>query len=186
MNFFAHQDRARRTTGRLVVLMAVAVAGIVGATYLLVAGIFIVGSRPDDAQGVIPAAAWWQPDIFAAVAPSVGAAVGGGSGYKAMQLSGGGSRLATLLGGRLLPPGTRDPLERKILNVVEEMAIASGMTVPPVYLLDHEDGINAFAAGIRLDDAVIGVTRWVRDGAVWRLPEQGTVNTPERSPSARA
>ena len=165
MNFFAHQYRARRTTGRLVVLMAVAVAGIVGATYLLVAGIFIVGSRPDDAQGVIPAAAWWQPDIFAAVAASVGAVVGGGSGYKAMQLSGGGSRLATLLGGRLLPPDTRDPLERKILNVVEEMAIASGMTVPPVYLLDHEDGINAFAAGIRLDDAVIGATR----GAVEQL-----------------
>jgi Zn-dependent protease with chaperone function len=165
MNFFEHQDRARRTTGRLVVLMAVAVAGIVGATYLLVASIFVVGSRSHDAQGLIPAAAWWQPDIFAAVAASVGAVVGGGSGYKAMQLSGGGSRLATLLGGRLLPPDTLDPLERKILNVVEEMAIASGLTVPPVYLLDHEDGINAFAAGIRLDDAVIGVTR----GAVEQL-----------------
>lgn len=165
MNFFEHQDRARRTTGRLVVLMVVAVAGIVGATYLLVAGIFIIGSRPHDAQGLIPTAAWWQPDIFAAVAASVGAVVGGGSGYKAMQLSGGGSRLATLLGGRLLPPDASDPLERKILNVVEEMAIASGLTVPPVYLLDHEDGINAFAAGIRLDDAVIGVTR----GAVEQL-----------------
>ncbi|MCH7523387.1 MAG: M48 family metalloprotease, partial [Chloroflexi bacterium] len=51
------------------------------------------------------------------------------------------------------------PLERKILNVVEEMAIASGIPTPPVYFLDHEEGINAFAAGFSPSDAVIGITR---------------------------
>ena len=39
------------------------------------------------------------------------------------------------------------------------MAIASGTPVPPVYLLEQEDGINAFAAGYTPGDAVIGVTR---------------------------
>ncbi len=55
-------------------------------------------------------------------------------------------------------PATATPTNGKILNVVEEMAIASGMPVPPVYLLDHEEGINAFAAGYTPSDAVIGVT----------------------------
>jgi Zn-dependent protease with chaperone function len=63
------------------------------------------------------------------------------------------------MGGHPLAPQTTDPDERKILNVVEEMAIASGTPVPPVYLLEHEDGINAFAAGYTPGDAVIGVTR---------------------------
>jgi Zn-dependent protease with chaperone function len=63
------------------------------------------------------------------------------------------------LGGRLLHSDSNAPLERKILNVVEEMAIASGIPTPPVYLLDHEEGINAFAAGFSPSDAVIGITR---------------------------
>jgi Zn-dependent protease with chaperone function len=64
-----------------------------------------------------------------------------------------------MLGGRLLAPSIGDPAERKILNVIEEMAVASGTPVPPVYLMDDEKGINAFAAGFSPDDAVIGVTR---------------------------
>ncbi len=66
--------------------------------------------------------------------------------------------MAELLGGRLVHPQTNDPDERRILNVVEEMAIASGTPVPPVYLLDQEDGINAFAAGHSPGDAVVAVT----------------------------
>jgi Zn-dependent protease with chaperone function len=56
-------------------------------------------------------------------------------------------------------PNTSDLEERRLLNVVEEMAIASGMPVPSVYLLDKEDSINAFAAGFTPTDAVIAVTR---------------------------
>ena len=87
------------------------------------------------------------------------ALVGGGSLFKIASLSGGGHTVAELLGGRLLHPDTRDADERRVLNVVEEMAIASGSPVPPVYLLEKERGINAFAAGYTPDDAVIGVTR---------------------------
>ena len=87
------------------------------------------------------------------------ALIGGGSLYRIASLAGGGHTVAELMGGRLLHPQTTDPDERKILNVVEEMAIASGTPVPPVYLLEHEDGINAFAAGHSPNDAVIGVTR---------------------------
>ena len=70
-----------------------------------------------------------------------------GSAYKTNELAGGGSAVATLMGGRLVNPNTTDPDERKLLNVVEEMSIASGVPVPQVYVLDREQGINAFAAG---------------------------------------
>ena len=79
--------------------------------------------------------------------------------YKTWRLSGGGHNVARLLGGRPVDPNTSDAQERRVLNIVEEMAIASGLPVPTVYLLDNEEGINAFAAGFTPQDAVIGVTR---------------------------
>ena len=98
----------------------------------------------------------------------IGFAIGGtvllvalGSAYKALDLWGGGPVVAEHLGGRRLNSDTTVPTERQLLNVVEEMAIASGMATPPVYLLEDEDGINAFAVGYELEDAVI-VSRAVR------------------------
>jgi Zn-dependent protease with chaperone function len=67
--------------------------------------------------------------------------------------------VATFLGGRRIPADTADPDEQRLRNVIEEMAIASGTSVPEVYILDNERGINAFAAGHTRDDVAIGVTR---------------------------
>ncbi len=92
------------------------------------------------------------------VALGTSALIAGGSLYKIAALAGGGHTVAELLGGRLLDPGSASPDERRLLNVVEEMAIASGVPVPPVYLLENELGINAFAAGHTTGDAVVAVT----------------------------
>jgi len=100
----------------------------------------------------------WQPRLFAGVLVCTLAVVGIGSLFKTIELNQGGSVVATSLGGRLVSPATRDPDERKLLNVVEEMAIASGIPVPQVYLLPQEQGINAFAAGHTTSDAVVAVT----------------------------
>ena len=81
-----------------------------------------------------------------------------GSPFKTLELAKGGSVVATNFGGRLVNPSTTDPDERKLLNVVEEMAIAAGIPVPQVYLLPEERGINAFAAGHSTSDAVVAVT----------------------------
>ncbi|MEM6331129.1 MAG: M48 family metallopeptidase, partial [Planctomycetota bacterium] len=87
------------------------------------------------------------------------ALLGGGSLFQVSALrAGGGSCVAETLGGKRLFPDSAGPTERRVLNVVEEMAIASGTPVPPVYLME-EAGINAFAAGFSPSDAVIGVTR---------------------------
>src|SRR5207244_10213669 len=82
-----------------------------------------------------------------------------GSAYKISALSGGGSTVAESLGGRLVNSNTTDLNERKLLNVVEEMSIASGVPMPQVYVMDDESGINAFAAGHTTSDAAVSVTR---------------------------
>ena len=102
----------------------------------------------------------WNPQIFLRRQPSARSpSFGIGSAYKTMALAAGGSAVSEMMGGRPVNPNTTDPDERKLLNVVEEMAIASGVPVPQVYVMDEEDGINAFAAGHTTGDATVTVTR---------------------------
>jgi Zn-dependent protease with chaperone function len=102
---------------------------------------------------------WWNPSLFWLVAISTSVVIGGGSWFKVLMLRQGGAAIALELGGRIVLPELANPAEKQLLNVVEEMAIAAGIRVPSVYVLDHESGINAFAAGFAPEDAVIGVTR---------------------------
>ncbi|MBX3178964.1 MAG: M48 family metalloprotease [Candidatus Hydrogenedentes bacterium] len=159
MDFFAHQDRARRNTKVLVFYFAMAVACITVSVYFACLLLFygwLAQQGSTVGQGGI---SWWQPWLLLYVAAGTLGVVFLGSLYKTVTLLRGGGAIARALGGRLLVPGTLDPDERKLQNVVEEMVIASGTPVPEVYVLDHEKGINAFAAGRSLDDAAIGVTR---------------------------
>lgn len=164
MNFFEHQDRARRKTGMLVWLFIVAVAGLIAGTYVLIMSLYLGGLEQASQQrealiNQFGPDTFWRPDILLGVALAVFLVVGGGSLFKTAQLSGGGEPLALSLGGRRLLNDSGDQVERKVLNVVEEMALASGLPVPPVFMMDREQGINAFAAGYQPEDAVIGVTR---------------------------
>jgi Zn-dependent protease with chaperone function len=160
MDFFESQDNARRATRRLVILFAIAVVALIVSIYLVALFVFGRQEIADAAAGGVAAAGgFWQPVLFGVVAVATLIVIGAGSGWKTYQLSGGGSVVAELLGGRVVSPSTKDRDERRLLNVVEEMALASGIPVPTVYLLEREQGINAFAAGFSQSDAVIGVTR---------------------------
>lgn len=156
MDFFGSQDLARRNTRRLVVLFALAVVAVVAAVYLAAVALLLQGGLRDEV-GRVP---WWRPELAAAVSAITLTVIAGGSLYKTAALArGGGEGVASLLGGRPVAPDSEDPAERRLLNVVEEMTLAAGMPVPTVYLLDRESAINAFAAGLGRDDAVIAVTR---------------------------
>ena len=146
MDFFERQDKARRNTKALVVYFSLAVTALVLSVYLVFALVFSRGQ-------------FWQPQLFLWVALGTIAVIAVGSLSKVAELSSGGSSVASMLGGEPVNPNTHDAEERKLLNVVEEMAIASGVPVPQVYVLNDEPGINAFAAGFTPSDAVIGVTR---------------------------
>ncbi len=149
MDFFEHQARARRKTFQLVAYFLAAVVCIILAVYLVIAGVMAY-------QG---ADSLWTPEVFAAVSAGTLIVITSGTMYKTLALWGGGETVARTLGGRQINPNTRDLPERVLLNVVEEMAIASGTPVPPVYVMDNERAINAFAAGTTPQNAVIAVTR---------------------------
>jgi len=168
MDFFEAQARAKKRTSRLVALFVLAVIGTVAATY--VAAVFGVGALERqrhsqrhayytyEEESALPVR-WWQPKLFGGVVTAVLAVVGLASLVKWNQFSAGGSAVAESVGGRLINPQSTDLRERRLLNVVEEMAIASSVPVPAVYLLEDEPAINAFAAGLTTSDAVIAVTR---------------------------
>jgi Zn-dependent protease with chaperone function len=142
-NFVFRQDAARRNTRRMLVLFALGIFSTAALLYLVAS--LSMGS--------------FDPAVFLGVFLLVTGAVLIAALFKVFQLSHGGKTVAMALGGRLVPPESRDPDERKLRNVVEEMAIASGVPVPEIYVLDQEMSINAFAAGYSPADAAIGVTR---------------------------
>ncbi len=156
MDFFASQDDARRKTGRLLLYFGLAVILIIVAIYVAITFVFIY---QQSRTGPFEPGRLWNPDLFVAVVCATLLVVISGSLYKIAVLRSGGARVAEMLGGMLIPAGSDDFHEKRLLNIVEEMAIASGVPVPPVYLMEKEKGINAFAAGFTPDDAVIGITR---------------------------
>ena len=162
MNFFESQDRVRKNTAKLVFLFALAVIILIIMTNLLVMMVFgyVNSEQLRDSETLIQQMDW---QAFVAVGAGVSVVILVGSLYKIMALSAGGKAVAESLGGQLIPQDTEDLNRRKLLNVVEEMAIASGTPAPPVYLLADELGINAFAAGFSPRDAVIGVTQGTID-----------------------
>jgi Zn-dependent protease with chaperone function len=157
VDFFERQDKARRSTAFLVFYFLVAIALMIVAVYLAVALIF-TGVELKNAESD-PSFAWSQLKVFIGSAFGTLAIISMGSFFKTLSLARGGRAVAELLDGRLVNPNSIDANERKLLNVVEEMAIASGVPVPQVYVMDNEAGINAFAAGHSASDAAISVTR---------------------------
>ena len=157
MNFFELQDQARQKTWLLIALFSIAVLCIIGLTVALITASFWgfgQSTNVNYSSGIQP----MQWESIAKTAISVIAVIGCVIIYKRLQLSQGGSRVAEMLGGRPIEQGTDNANEQQLLNVVEEMAIAAGLPVPPVYVLE-ETTINAFAAGFNENDAVLGVTR---------------------------
>jgi Zn-dependent protease with chaperone function len=164
MDFFAQQEKTRKKTKWLVIYFILAVAAMIVAIYIVAVVIFSGvqlhqhrGNYYNDESA--PQISLWDPQIFLAVALGTIAVILIGSSYKTMALAAGGSAVSEMMGARLVSANSTDPDERKLLNVVEEMAIASGVPVPPVYVMDDEDGINAFAAGHKPGDATVTVTR---------------------------
>ncbi|MFM7798088.1 MAG: M48 family metalloprotease [Planctomycetota bacterium] len=162
MNFFDHQDAARKATRRLVVIFVLSIVGVIAVLYAPVA--VVLTNEAAKQRGPLPTMPWWDPAAFACIAGAVSAVILLGAGVKRLQLTGGGKAVAESLGGAWVNPAGASPAERRLLDVVEEMSIASGMPVPPVYLIEDES-INAFAAGTSPRNAVLGFTR----GAVDRL-----------------
>ena len=154
MTFFERQDAARRSSKMLVVVFIAAVICIVAAIDLVMGAAWLWATADEKGPHNIPNGLL----VFVSVA-TIGVIVAVSLFKMAALRIGGGAAVAKMVGARRVEPGTRDQLERRLLNVVEEMAIAAGTRVPAVYVLDDEKGINAFAAGYDVSNSVVTVTR---------------------------
>ncbi len=157
MDFFAHQDAARRDSRRLIVVMVLAVIAVMVAVNVVFHIALAAGQHYEpEMLGPIRGGIDWR--LIGWVSLGTLVVIGGGGLVSWIGLRGGGRSVAESLGGREIHHATADEAGRRTLNIVEEMAIASGVPRPPVFVID-DDGINAFAAGFRPADAAIGVTR---------------------------
>jgi Zn-dependent protease with chaperone function len=152
MDFFGAQDRARRKTKWLVTLFFAAIGLIISAIYGLFA--LLIVDVPEQPMLIH----YWEPELFAVVAGITLLIIGGASIGKIAALRSGGAAVAKSLGARAVSLATTDPVERQLLNVVEEMSIAAAVPMPEVFIIE-EPSINAFAAGFSVHDAAVAVTR---------------------------
>jgi Zn-dependent protease with chaperone function len=189
MNFFEHQERARRNTGWLLLLFVLAVIALgIGVYAATLVGLNVSrghlplvsvshefgrawtdgpahphAARPravgDDGVHRAAPLGWWRPEIFAACFALTLLIILLASLARTAGLRAGGVAVAEMMGARVVPPGSAPAGERRLRNVVEEMALAASVPVPQIFVLDEEAGINAFAAGHTPADAAIVVTR---------------------------
>ena len=155
MDFFAYQQQARRYSALLLVLFTLAVLGLVLALNLLVGWLVVIGDLRHDYRHL----ADLPPVIYGWTTAITLALIGTGTLRRLWELSAGGPVVARLAGARWVAPDATDAPRRRLLNVAEEIAVASGLAMPRIYLMQDEPGINAFAAGRGPADAVIAVTQ---------------------------
>ncbi|NTW76243.1 MAG: M48 family metalloprotease, partial [Syntrophaceae bacterium] len=166
-NFFTRQEQARSNCRNLVVVFIVALFAIIIAIYFAFRLICYINlstnvfTTSETATNLMQRSSflWWDPAIFILVFIGVILFIFTAGIIKMRQLQKGGGAVAKMLGGRCVAKSTNIPAERQLLNVVEEMAIAAGIPVPEVYILEKETGINAFAAGLTINDAAVAVTQ---------------------------
>jgi Zn-dependent protease with chaperone function len=161
MDFFEQQHRARRNTGWILLAFALAVASIVLSINVVGGYIYLISTeRP--VLPVVPALAAVPHSAYVVTTLVVLGLILAGSLMRVHELSEGGVAVAEMVGARRIARDTGNPDEKRLLNVVEEMALASGIAVPQVFVMDRESTINAFAAGYSPHEAAVIVT----DGAL--------------------
>ena len=162
MDFFARQEQSRRATRRLVALFGLAFFAI--AVFTAAAATVAIGMYAEYDPVTFGTRTWqqWAADNLPLLGTIVLITMGLmvlASLFRAATIARGGGQVARMLGGKAIHGDDPDPLNQRLVNVVEEMAIASGVPVPEIFVLDREAGINAFAAGLTHTDAAIAVTR---------------------------
>ncbi|MFY8275272.1 M48 family metallopeptidase [Pseudoalteromonas sp. SSDWG2] len=165
-NFFAHQRQARRKTWLLVTLFVIAVSALIALAHFPV--LWVMDFYGTDPHTYFYSGAQDQDRPYGfhlGIAATIASVIIAAVLYKYFQLRQGGQVIASQLGGEQVQSNTYDPIERQLLNVVEEVAIAARMPLPSVYILKHQPSINAFAAGYHTHDSVIAVTQ----GAITQL-----------------
>jgi Zn-dependent protease with chaperone function len=163
MDFFGAQARARHQTRLLAWGFAACVLGVVLVLNVVVLAVlriaYAAGEHAEPMQASLGDWALLHPGTALFTSVVVGGFIGAASLFRMLQLREGGGYVARSLGGVRVERGTPDPRRRQLHNIVEEMALASGVPMPEVHVLEREECINAFAAGYTPANAAVAVTR---------------------------
>ncbi len=154
MDFFEHQHKAKQKTKLLVFYFVLAVVLIITVLNVV---IFQLGNNSGQFQ--LTAKQWFSSPWFAGISLGTVGVIFLGSLIRGIQISGGGQSVAKMVNARAISMDTKDKLERRLINVVEEMSIASGTAIPSLFVMDEEKGMNAFVAGLVPSDTVLVVTQ---------------------------
>lgn len=142
MNFWAAQEKAKKRTMWMLIAFTLMTIGVAA-----IAELVLRAASPDYEQTEFPYLA--GAFIFFTFVVAL-------FNY-AMYSSQGGSYVAETVGAYKIPPHSTKQHERQLLNIIEEIALAAGIPMPAVYVLEN-DQINAFAAGTTPENACICVT----------------------------
>jgi len=157
MDFFEHQHQAKKKTKQLVLFFLLAVILIITA---INTAVFFIGNLSGQFQ--YTPEQWFLSRWFIGTTLATIGIILIGSFIRGLQISGGGHAVAEMSGAEAVESNTTDPLIRRYINVVEEMSIASGMSVPSLYIMQSEHGMNAFVAGLVPSDTVREVSRHLK------------------------
>lgn len=173
MNFFEHQEKARKKTGRLIFYFVLAIFLIIVSIDLIILGLVLFSADPSiihtvaDLNTTDHTPVNITPELIlraflhiaSVISPAIILVIVLGSAFRMLTLRSGGVSVAEIADATPIDPNTTDINERKFINVVEEMSIASGIAIPALYVMQNEMGINAFVAGIHPADTVMVVTK---------------------------
>lgn len=153
MDFFEHQDKARSLSTKLLLYFFIALAAILFAVNFVVYISFLFIESPGEYSR------WLDSDNSHWTFFLTLCVIFLGSFFRWRNLKrGGGDAVAQMAGARQINYDNANSKEKQYINVVEEMAIASGTPVPNIYIIDNELAINAFVAGYSASQAIICVT----------------------------
>ena len=167
MDFFEHQAHAKAASRRLLLLFMlicfIFISLVNSVFYIFIRLFEKVPSVAGESSGLMDFVSW-QFSVDGLIASSISIfIIGVGCVSRWLELRKGGNGLAIKIGARSLGFASNVEKEQQLINVVEEMAIASGVTTPGVYVLDHEKSINAFVAGYSFQDSALVVTKGLLD-----------------------
>ena len=157
MDFFSRQNDAQARSRAFFTAFFPAVFLAVVILYFVITACMVT-------MGILPSIIYGYPQKILSLRPFliVGSVISGIIFFISWRTirtikKGGGAYIAQVMGGELLET-PKDLKETQIINVVEEMAVASGLPRPRIYIFPNEFSINAVTAGLDHDDAIIALT----------------------------
>jgi len=169
MDFFSRQAKAIKQTRILVVFFVIALVLITVAVNFIF--YLVLATQTSSATELD---SWLQQDYWIYISLITFAVIILTSLFRSWQINSNPSAIIKMMEATPVTPSTTNPKQKQLVNLVEEMAIASGMPIPKIYIMKNEQGFNAFVSGLKPSAAILVVTQGLLDNLT-RQQLQGVI-----------